>query len=71
MSDRMTGIRGPDGSGIDEWGRVSRADMIRRYRAFYDRQRAQAEAALAATDDELTVETFLGPYAQKNRKVVR
>lgn len=70
MSDRVTRVTGPSGAGLDLWGRATRAGAIAEYRKHYARELAQAAAALDASDDELIVETFLGPYAQKNRETV-
>jgi hypothetical protein len=79
MSERETSIRPRDpevdrgnlrGMAIAEWGRVGRAEMIERYRAYHQRRKANAEAALALTDDELIVETYRGPYARKGLKEV-
>lgn len=40
--------------------------MIDRFRRHYKRSLAEAEAALALTDDELAVRTYLGLYAMRN-----
>lgn len=71
MSDRMTGVRPrAGGASYALWGRESRADAIEAYRKFYRHQLAEAAAALAWKDDELLVETYLGSWAQKDRKEV-
>jgi hypothetical protein len=70
MSERMTDITGPGVGGLMEYGRKSRAEMIASFRAYHERQREQAERALAIPDEDLTVTTFLGPYAMRNREVV-
>jgi hypothetical protein len=71
MSERMTAVSGPGVTGVMDYGRRTRAEMLAQYRAHYEGQRAEAERALAMPDDVLTVETFLGPWAMKNREVVR
>jgi hypothetical protein len=70
MSDRMTEISSPGNQGIGEWGSVSREDMIRRYRAYYEHVLKDAQEALSYADEDLVVETFLGPHARKNLEVV-
>lgn len=70
MSERMTGISAPGISGIAESGRKTRAEMIPLFRTYYEQQRVEAEKALALSDEDLVVETYLGPWAMKNREVV-
>ena len=74
MSDRMTSVhprtRVPGISGIAHYGRETRADMLVAYRKHYQRQLEQAEAALALTDEELIVTTYVGVWAQRNEKEV-
>jgi hypothetical protein len=80
MSERETSIRPRDrekidpgnlrGMAIAEYGRVSRVEMIQRYRDYHQRRKANAEAALALHDDELIVETYRGPYARKGLEEV-
>lgn len=57
-------------SGIETYGRVTRDEMIQRFREHYDRQLRQAREALALTDDELIVTTYLGSYAQRGKTEV-
>ena len=68
----MTGIHAPGitGSGLQDWGRRTHAEMVSLYRAYHERQLAESQAALAVPDGELVVETYLGPYAQRNRERV-
>jgi carbamoylphosphate synthase large subunit len=72
MSDRITEVhpRGGRGPAFALNGRVSRALAIASYRGHYERQRVQAETALSFNDDELIAETYLGPYAQRDRQEV-
>ncbi len=44
--------------------------MITEFRAYYQRQRDEAERALALPDEALIVETYLGPWAMRNREAV-
>jgi len=73
MSDRMTGVRMPGNNlrGFAMYGRKTRAEAIAEYRAHYRRQLQEAEQALSAPDSLLVVETYLGPYAQRNREEVK
>lgn len=73
MSERMTSVRlrsQAHGTGWAEWGRKSRPQMIAILRAKAERDKARAEAILAATDEEFIVETYLGPIAERNREEV-
>lgn len=72
MSDRMTSASAyaHGVSGVADYGRKTRAEMLQRYRDYYRRQIEEAEKALAVPEDEIVTETFLGLYAQKNREVV-
>mgnify|MGYP006350049633 CR=1 FL=1 len=75
MSERMTRIelRGNKaaGPGLAEWGRKTPAEMIERYRQYARHQLAEAEAVLAATDEEFRVETYTGVHVQRNREVIQ
>lgn len=71
MSDRMTSctprdksIRPPI-SGVADHGRQGRAKMIAFFRSYYEHQKAEADAALALTDDELIVETYVGSIVRR------
>ena len=74
MSDRQTSIRPRDRSirvgGYVAWGRKTRAEMLAEYRRYYRVLAIKAQTALALSDDELIVETYLGPYAQRRREEV-
>lgn len=70
MSDRQTAIRGTGVDTIVAWGRKSRPEMIEQFRRHYRHQLDQAQRALALADEELLVETYLGPYARRNSQVV-
>lgn len=78
MTSRMTGIRPRNirpewigrGVGFQMYGRKTRAELIRRYRQHYLNQAAEAEYALSLSDDELIVETYLGPMAQNDPQEV-
>lgn len=74
MSDRCTSCRPVDRDvnvvGIADNGLRTREEMIRFFRTYYEQQRDEAELALSLTDDELVVETYLGPIVMRNRRVV-
>lgn len=79
MSDRVTSIRPRDrevdpgnlkGMSIAAWGRVSRAEMLQRFRDYHFRQIAHSYEALALNDDELIVETYLGSIVKRNPQEV-
>lgn len=72
MSDRMTEASVPGVAvGIAEWGRLTRPQMIARYRDHYQRQLADAQKALDVADEDILVRTYLGPWAMKNIEVVQ
>jgi hypothetical protein len=74
MSDRMTSARVADAPfgtlAIGEWGRRTRPEMIAKLRESAQRQKESAERVLSATDEEIIVETYLGPHSQRNLQVV-
>ena len=74
MSERMTGILlpgRPNGVGWAEWGRKTPAEMIASYRRHAEQQKAEAEAILAAADEDFYVDTYLGPYARAKTEVLQ
>jgi hypothetical protein len=62
--------RTPGVEGFASYGRETRADMIAKYRRYYGRQKEAAEKALALTDEELIVDTYVGVWAQNGRREV-
>lgn len=67
----MTGIHLPSlGGGWQEYGRQTREHMIARYRRNAQIAKEEAERILAASDDEFVVETYLGPFAQRQREEI-
>lgn len=73
MPERMTTCRPREdhSPAIMDWGRVSRAEMIERYRAHYRWQADEAARALALSDDDLIVETHLGVNVRRSVEEVR
>lgn len=74
MSERMTAVgpreRIPGVSGPARIGRKSRAEMLADFRRYHETRAETARIALALTDDELIVETYLGLYAQRGKTEV-
>lgn len=71
MSERMTSVHAPgNNSAYASWGRLTRAEAISEWRRYYEGLRDEAAKALATPDEDLIVETYLGPYAMKNREEV-
>jgi hypothetical protein len=56
--------------GFQSHGRKTRAEMLTKWRDYYERQKQEAELALDLADDELTVHTFLGTWARRNEEEV-
>jgi hypothetical protein len=74
MSDRMTSVHLPGlnaGSGLADWGRKTPAEMISLIREHAAHQKQQAEAILAASDDEFRVETYVGVYVRRSKIVLQ
>ena len=71
MSDRMTSASAPGVAPVADYGRKTRAEMIEAYRTYYRHVKQEAERALAVHDEQIIVETYLGPQARKNREVVQ
>ena len=73
MSDRMTAIDLPGtwGSGVAEYGRQSVPAMIAIIRLRAERQKADAEAILAAADGDFRVRTYVGVLAMNKMEVLQ
>lgn len=56
--------------GLAEPGRKTRAEMIASFRRHYRQQLEEAQAALALTEDQLIVKTYIGPWARKDEQEV-
>lgn len=70
MSERFTSASAPRIGGIAEYGRKSKPEMVTAFRRYYAQQADEARRALALTDDEIVVETYIGSYVQRNKEVV-
>jgi len=74
MSERMTAIYLPSlrqGAGWAECGRRSPNEMIDIIRGQAARQKAEAEAILAAADVDFRIETYVGVHVQKQLEVLQ
>lgn len=73
MSRRMTEISVPGAfaCGLADWDAVSVPDMIAKIRRHAAQLREQAEAIEATPDDAFRVTTYLGPYANRDLKVLQ
>lgn len=73
MSDRMTSIHLPGhmGAGIADYGLQSAPTMIAKLREYAKHAKAQAEMILAASDADFRIETYLGPYARRDTKIIQ
>ncbi len=45
--------------------------MLAFIRSYATHQKAIAEAILAANDSDFLIETYVGPYVRKNRKIIQ
>jgi len=79
MSERMTSVGPRDSSnfpnkgigvGIADYGRKTRSEMIETFRKYHQRQLEISQAALALTDDELIVHTYVGVWAERKKSEV-
>jgi hypothetical protein len=74
MSERMTSITlpgRPTGAGLADWGRRAVPEMIAQIRAKAAHDKAEAEAILAASDEDFRVDTYTGVHVQRNREVLQ
>ncbi|WP_025157258.1 hypothetical protein [Leifsonia aquatica] len=54
------------GAGLMDYGRKTRAEMIAALRKGAERDKARADAILAASDEEFVVETHTGVLVRRN-----
>lgn len=74
MSERMTGIGLPglpNGAGIQDYGRQTPKHMIKMLRDWALYQKTNADAILAAKDEDFKIETYVGSLVQKNKEVLQ
>jgi len=71
MGERMTSISLPcnkaAGPGLAEWGRKTPAEMVERYRKYANHLLAEAQAILAASDEDFYIETHTGVWVKRGR----
>lgn len=65
MSEILTNCHLKGVGGLDEWGRWTRAEIIKKTRemATYDKQKA--EKILAAKDEDFDCKIIRGPYVRR------
>lgn len=73
MSERMTAIHllGTTRPGIADWGMKTAPEMIEQYRSYARNLLEEAQAVLAASDEEFMVESYRGPWAMRDRKIIQ
>lgn len=72
-SDRMTGIWLGDTNwpGLGEHGRCTRETMIHLAREWARERKAQADAILAAADEDFHIETYVGAFVHRDAEVLQ
>jgi hypothetical protein len=68
MTRRLTRITlpgSPNGSGLMDWGELSAENMIGQLRRLAEHQKAQAEAILAADDEDFQVDLVEGSCVER------
>lgn len=73
MSERLTSIRllTHRFAGWAEWGRKTPAEMIAAIRSHAQHQLAEAQAVLAAADEDFYIDTYRGVHVQRDREVLQ
>lgn len=73
MAERMTAIDLPGhfDSGLADWGVKSVEEMVSMLREKAARDKAVAEAILAASDDDFRVQTYRGVHVRHDRKILQ
>ena len=64
-------LTGLFGSGIADWGTKTPSEMLAMIRDHASEQRRIADEILNASDSEFRIETYLGPHAQRDRKIIQ
>lgn len=69
----MTSIELPGqfGGGIADWGIKTPSDMIAMLRSHASEQKRIAEEILSASDGDFRIQTYKGPYVQRDRKTIQ
>lgn len=71
MSDRITTISLPGTGGWMEYGRRTPEEMIAACRSHARQELAEAQAVLAAGDEDFRITTAVGVHVQRNREVLQ
>jgi hypothetical protein len=65
MSELLTSCHLKGVGGMDEWGRLTRAQIIEKTREMARYEKAKAEKILAARDEDFECKIIRGPYVRK------
>ena len=65
MSDILTSCHLKGVGGMDEWGRLTRAEIIQRTREMARHDKERAEKILAAPDEAFDCKIISGPLVRK------
>lgn len=64
-------LPGLDHPGLADWGECSIEDMTDYYRKWAMQTKLQVEEILSAADADFRIETYRGPWVQKDRKIIQ
>jgi hypothetical protein len=65
MSEILTSCHLKGVGGLDEWGRLTRAEIIQKTREMARHDKEQAEKILAARDEDFECKIIRGPYVRR------
>jgi hypothetical protein len=65
MSEILTSCHLKGVGGLDEWGRLTRTEIIEKTREMARHQKADAEKILAADDNDFDCKIIRGPYVRR------
>jgi hypothetical protein len=65
VSDILTSCHLKGVGGLDEWGRLSRSEIIEKTRDMARHDKAQAEKILAARDEDFECKIIRGPHVRR------
>ena len=65
MSEILTSCHLKGVGGLDEWGRLTRAEIIELTREMARHDKAKAEKILAAADEDFECKIIRGPHARR------
>ena len=65
MSDILTSCHLKGVGGLDDWGRLTRAEIIQKTRDMARSDKERSEKILAARDEDFDCRIIRGPYVRK------